>query len=209
MQPLAPEARLRILVADGDGDRLRFISDLVRDLGHEVIPREAALDELGPLTVAEQPDVALVVVEESGAALAQIDDIVQETVCPVIAVMQGEDREFVQEAARRGISAHVTAYDPEGMQSSIDVVLRRFAEYQGLQGAFTRRAVTERAKGVLMERHGVDEHAAFLMLRDEARRTRRKLVDLAEAVLSGHPLLRSTPSDESAPAGSDEPGAGV
>jgi hypothetical protein len=35
--------------------------------------------------------------------------------------------------------------DPEELQSSVDVVLRRFAEYHNLEGAFGRRAVTERA----------------------------------------------------------------
>ena len=40
-----------------------------------------------------------------------------------------------------------------------------------------------------MERHGIDEQAAFDMLRDQARKTHRKLVDLADAVVAGHPLL--------------------
>ena len=38
-------------------------------------------------------------------------------------------------------------------------MLRRFAEYHDLEGAFGRRALTERAKGILMERHSVDESA--------------------------------------------------
>jgi AmiR/NasT family two-component response regulator len=62
-----------------------------------------------------------------------------------------------------------------------------------LEGAFARRAVTERAKGILMERHGIDEQAAFDMLRDQAR-THRKLVDLADAVGAGHAMLPARPS---------------
>jgi AmiR/NasT family two-component response regulator len=83
------------------------------------------------------------------------------------------------------------------MQSAIDIVLRRFAEYHDLEGAFARRAVTERAKGILMERHGMNEQAAFDMLREHARRTQRKLVDVAEAVATSHPMLpaRPTPSE--------------
>jgi AmiR/NasT family two-component response regulator len=78
------------------------------------------------------------------------------------------------------------------LQSSLDVVLSRFAEYQGLEGAFLRRAITERAKGILMERHSVDDQRAFEMLRDEARRTNRKLIEVAEAVtLSVHLLPKS------------------
>jgi response regulator NasT len=63
----------------------------------------------------------------------------------------------------------VRASDAQEMQSVIDIVLRRFAEYHALDGAFGRRALTERAKGILMERHSIDEQAAFEMLRSSAR----------------------------------------
>ena len=66
---------------------------------------------------------------------------------------------FVREASRRGMFAYIEDGDEEDdeWQSSIDIVLRRFAEYHDLEGAFGRRAITERAKGILMERHSVDE----------------------------------------------------
>ena len=99
---------------------------------------------------------------------------------------------FVREASKRGIFAYITDGeddDAHEWQSSIDIVLRRFTEYHDLQGAFGRRAVTERAKGILMERHSVDEDAAFDLLRAHARTTNRKLVDVASAVVDGHALL--------------------
>ena len=68
-------------------------------------------------------------------------------------------------------------------------MLSRFAEYQGLEGAFARRAITERAKGILMERHSIDEKRAFEMLRDEARRSNRKIIEVAEAVTMSVNLL--------------------
>ena len=40
-----------------------------------------------------------------------------------------------------------------------------------------------------MERHSVDDDAAFDMLRDRSRAANRKLVDIASAVVDGHPLL--------------------
>jgi hypothetical protein len=72
-------------------------------------------------------------------------------------------------------------------------VLRRFAEYHDLEGAFGRRAITERAKGILMERHSVDDADAFEMLRDQSRRTNTKLADVAAAVVDGHRLLPKQP----------------
>jgi AmiR/NasT family two-component response regulator len=83
--------------------------------------------------------------------------------------------------------------DAKDWQSSIDIVLRRFTEYHDLEGAFGRRAVTERAKGILMERHSIDEPIAFEMLRDHSRSANRKLVDVASAVVDGHRLLPKQP----------------
>jgi response regulator NasT len=72
-------------------------------------------------------------------------------------------------------------------------VLRRFAEYHDLEGAFGRRAITERAKGILMERHSIDEATAFTMLRDHSRTANRRLVDVASAVVDGHRPLPKQP----------------
>jgi AmiR/NasT family two-component response regulator len=51
------------------------------------------------------------------------------------------------------VFAHINDEDVEDWQSAIDIVLQRFAEYHDLRGALGRRALTERAKGILMERH--------------------------------------------------------
>ena len=184
-------ASLRILVTDGISEQLEVITRTVVGLGHEVIARESSLPEVARLTATERPDVALVIVSQGTThALEMIDQIVHEAACPVIALLHVQDRSFIMEAAKRGIFAYVVdGGDPEELQSSIDVVLRRFAEYHSLEGAFGRRAVTERAKGILMERHGIDDERAFNLLRDQARKTQAKLVDVAEAVVAGHPLL--------------------
>jgi AmiR/NasT family two-component response regulator len=91
------------------------------------------------------------------------------------------------------VFAHISDDDVEDWQSSIDIVLRRFAEYHDLEGAFGRRALTERAKGILMERHSIDERSAFEMLRERSRIDNRKLIDLAAAVADGHRLLPKDP----------------
>jgi AmiR/NasT family two-component response regulator len=159
-----------------------------------VIAREIDVADVGAVTARERPDVALVGLGESSAhALDLIDKIVREAACPVIVLLHARDPAFVKEASRRGVFAHISDADVEDWQSSIDIVLRRFAEYNDLKGAFGRRALTERAKGILMERHSVDEAAAFSMLRDHSRIANRKLIDLAAAVVDGHRLLPGQP----------------
>ena len=172
-------------------------TQIVASMGHEVVARELDVTDVAAATAELRPDVALVGLGESSEhALELISRIVQEAACPVIALLEARDPEFVNEAARRGIFAYVEDGDSDQLQSSLDIVLRRFAEYHNLEGAFGRRAMTERAKGILMERHAIDEHAAFEMLRAHSRRTGRKLVDVAEAVVDSHLMLPAqAPSD--------------
>jgi len=181
---------LRVLIANERRDRLALVAPIVAALGHEVIAREIEVEDVGAVTARERPDVALVGLGESSEhALHLVEKIVHESACPVIALIHAPDPGFVKEASKRGVFAYITDADAKDWQSSIDIVLRRFTEYHDLEGAFGRRAITERAKGILMERHSVDEPVAFEMLREHARTTNRKLVDVASAVVDGHRLL--------------------
>jgi two-component system, response regulator PdtaR len=185
---------LRVLIANERKDRLALVAPIVVALGHEVIAREIEVADVGAVSARERPDVALVGLgESSDHALGLIEKIVQEAACPVIVLLHARDPAFVKEASKRGVFAHISDGDVDDWQSSIDIVLRRFAEYHDLEGAFGRRAVTERAKGILMERHSVDEAAAFDLLRDRSRSANRKLVDVASAVVDGHLLLPKRP----------------
>jgi response regulator NasT len=76
------------------------------------------------------------------------------------------------------------------------VALRRYREaaelsekVDQLETALERRSVIERAKGIVMERHSVDERGAFELLRDHARSSNRRVLDVARAVVDGHGLL--------------------
>jgi AmiR/NasT family two-component response regulator len=184
---------LRVLIANERDDRLAIVAPLVASLGHEVIAHEINSDQVGDVTQRLQPDVALVGVGmDARHALALIDGIVKESACPVIAVLHESDDNFVREAAKLGVFAYLVNDDPSTWQNMMEIVLRRFAEYHSLEGAFGRRAVIERAKGILMERHGIREDAAFSLIRAEARNSNRRVVDVAEGILDGHPLLPPT-----------------
>jgi AmiR/NasT family two-component response regulator len=185
---------LRILIANERKDRLALVAPIVIALGHEVIAREIEVEDVAAVTARERPDVALVGLGASSEhALGLIEKIVREAACPVIVLLHAPDPSFVKEASKRGVFAHISDDDVEDWQSSIDIVLRRFAEFHDLEGAFGRRALTERAKGILMERHSIDENSAFEMLRDQSRLANRKLIDLAAAVVDGHRLLPNKP----------------
>jgi AmiR/NasT family two-component response regulator len=188
--PNGERSPLRVLIANEHTERLAELAAIVRGLGHETIAAEIEIAKVGLATAREHPDVALVGVGRSTThALNLISKIVAEAECPVIAVLPASDASFIRKAASRGVFAYVFDADPASMESAIEIVLSRFSEYHGLQGAFGRRALIERAKGILMERHGIDEGAAFELLRSHARRTNAKVADVASSLVDGHRLL--------------------
>jgi AmiR/NasT family two-component response regulator len=189
-----PTEHLRILIANERQDRLALVASIVAGFGHDVIATEIDPANVAAVTAAERPDVALVGLGESAEhALVLIDKVVREAACPVIVLLHAPDPAFLKEASKRGVFAYVTDTEGEDWQSAIDIVLRRFTEYHNLEAAFGRRAITERAKGILMERHSINETVAFELLRDASRAANRKVIDVATAVVDGHSLLPKQP----------------
>lgn len=131
---------LRVLIANQRADRLEVLAGVVSGLGHEVIAREIHVDEVGAVTARERPDVALVGLgESSDHALQLISEIVRGAYCPVIALLESYDAEWIDHAAQRGVYAYIVDTRPEELQSAIDITLRRFAEFQSVNGAFELR----------------------------------------------------------------------
>jgi len=186
---------LRVLVATEDPCALEELCRAVESLGHRVVARGAEVGDVPSLTERARPEVALVGTGRSSEhALSLVARIVREATCPVIAVLRAPDPELAAHAARRGAFACVAHADRDELACAISVALERYAEFRGLRGAFGRRAVIERAKGILMERYGVDEDAAFALLRRHSERRGMKLADVATAVAEAHALLPGDPA---------------
>lgn len=181
---------LRILAADEDHEALERLGGMLSGLGHDVTAHAIEVSEVAEQVARADPDMSIVVLHrDDDHALALIDEISAYASGPVIVLTQEEDPEFVARAADLGIAAFAAPTSPDTVQSAIELALRRHAEVTRLEtkvgqleGALERRAVIERAKGILMERHGVDDLTAFERLRTHARSHRRRVVDVAREV---------------------------
>jgi len=191
--------RLRVLIADEKEEALDQLRVCLEDLGHDVVPFVVTVSEAIERIATEDPDLAFVMVNHDDEhALELISETVESSSGPVIAhVAHAEDAgSFLQRAAERGIAAYVSSAEPGVIQGAIGVAMRRHADNERLgvkvgqlEDALERRSTIERAKGILMERHSVDERAAFALLRDHARSSGRRVVDVAFSVVDGHALL--------------------
>jgi AmiR/NasT family two-component response regulator len=188
---------LKVLLADQDEGALRIAAALVRDLGHEVTELAVGVQEAAEVIARDDPDLSIVVVyQDDDYALDLIEEIAEYARGPVIAMVEKEDPEFVSAAAQRGIYAYAREGMADSIQSAIEVAVRRHAEKRKLveqvsrlETALERRALIERAKGILMERHSIGDREAFDRLRDHARSRNRTVVDVSASVAEGHALL--------------------
>jgi response regulator NasT len=181
---------LRILVADERQERLAQIAAAVEHLGHDVIAREIEVRHVGAATAEHRPDLAIVALDEdSRHALELIAEIVHEATCCVVTLAEDADDAFVGEAAERGVFAHLDSLEDVELRGGIDIAIQRYRDYRGLLHAFQRRARIEQAKGILMERHDLDDRDAFERIRGEARRSQRRLIDVVDEIIrSGRDL---------------------
>jgi AmiR/NasT family two-component response regulator len=188
---------LTVLVADEDAEALRSTARVISELGHTVASYAVTVRQAAERIAEEDPDISVVAVHDDlEHALDLIDELSESARGPVVAVVEQAKGDFLVRAAARGIDGFARLEDPAEVQGAIEVALRRHrheadlaAQVSQLETALERRSVIERAKGVLMERHGIDERAAFGMMRDHARNRGRKVIDVASAILEGHPLL--------------------
>jgi AmiR/NasT family two-component response regulator len=191
---------LRVLIANQRADRLEVLAQVVSGLGHDVIAREIHVDEVGAVTARERPDVALVGLGESSEhALQLISEIVRNAFCPVIALLESYDSDWIDQAAERGVYAYIVDTRPEELQSAIDITLRRFAEFQNVHGAFElrkaellrdaelslarRRQLLEIHDGVVQQL-AVAQMALALDRADDTRESLASALETARAVVS-------------------------
>jgi AmiR/NasT family two-component response regulator len=184
------ESGLRVLVADEDTRALDGVAAILRTLGHDVVARATSADGCAAAIHEDEPHLAMVKLHSDDEhALDLIEELIDVGGCPVIALLDREDPDFVARAAEHGIIAYAQPVDEENVKSSLEIAVRRFAELSELgdavgqlENAIARRATIERAKGILMERHGISEKEAFEMLRTEARSNNRRVYEVASDV---------------------------
>jgi AmiR/NasT family two-component response regulator len=194
---------LRIVLADKDLGTLRVTASQVRDLGHTPIEIAVDLRAAAEAIARDDPDLAIVVVyEDDRYALELIEEMTEYASGPVIALLDREDAAFVARAAESGIDAYARQDTTESIQSAIEVAIRRWRERRALgeevgrlEGALERRATIERAKGMLMERHGIEARAAFDRMRSYARAHNRTVLEVSAAVAEGDDLPGGRPDD--------------
>ena len=184
---------LKIVVADDELDMRDYFQQILPLLGHQVVGVAQNGRELVDLCAAAHPD--LVITDIKMPDMDGIDaatELYRRAPVPVILVSAFHDPEFI----RRAEADHILAYlvkpiKQADLEPAIGIAMRRFEQFQALRKetsdlkqALEDRKVIERAKGILMKKAGLDEHDAFRRLQKLASDKNRKLIEIAQTILT-------------------------
>jgi AmiR/NasT family two-component response regulator len=189
---------LRIAVADDEPDMQDYFRTILPRLGHEVVAVAGTGRELVELCRATRPDLVITDIKmpdmdgiEAAAQLSRDGPV------PVILVSAFHDAEFIQRAEADHVLAYlVKPIKQDDLKPAIAIAMRRFEQFQALRQeaadlrqALEDRKTIEKAKGILMKKAGLDEHDAFRRLQRLASDKNKKLVEIAQMILTAEEAL--------------------
>jgi response regulator NasT len=145
-----------------------------------------------------QPD--LIIVDANSDARDVLEHIVvasRDERRPIVLFTDDDTTSSMDAAMAAGVSAYIVdGLRPERIKPVLNVALARFRQEQKLLAELSdtrlklaERKVIERAKGLLMARHGLTEDQAFQKLRGMAMNKKLKLADIAQRILDVEDLL--------------------
>lgn len=190
--------KLSIVVVEEDRDRALLIVDSLRESGDHQINIVSEVTSLARRISELNPDIVLVditsptrdMLEELALASSPLER-------PVAMFVEESDDNLTRAAIEAGVSAYVVdGMQPRRIKPVIDAAIARFhmfhrmrAELAATRRALEERKVIDRAKGILMKARGIDEDDAYALLRKTAMDQGRKVIDVAEALVTAAGLL--------------------
>lgn len=184
---------LRVLIAEDESLTRTILRARLEKLGHQVVAEAENGLQAVEAARATKPDVILMDIrmpEMDGIEAAR--QIVAEHPCALLFLTAYNDEELVEQATETGALAYLMKpFRKEDLAPALEVAIRRFRQLQDqnqeiacLKEALETRKRIERAKGILMDRHGMTEQDAFSYIHFTARNQNKKMREIAERILA-------------------------
>jgi two-component system, response regulator PdtaR len=202
----ATQHRARIVIADDESLIRMDLRDMLSHLGYDVVGE--AGDGRTAIDLARQlaPDLIIMDIkmpEMDGISAANI--VAEERIAPVVLLTAYSESTLIGRAKDAGVCGYlVKPFRETELTPVIELALARFSDMQELEREVTdlrealeTRKLVERAKGVLMEVHGLRESDAFNRMRKTSMDNRKSMREVAEAILLTHEVQMGTTNGNS------------
>ncbi len=187
----------RIIIADDESLIRLDLREMLTHLGYDVIGE--AGDGRSALDLARklQPDLVIMDIKMPDVdGISAAEELTREKIAPVVLLTAYSDQGLVDRAKEAGVVGYVVKpFRETELMPVIELSMARFEEFRslerevgGLKEALETRKLIERAKGVLMEVHGLREAEAFHRIRRTSMDARKSMKEVAEAILLTHEM---------------------
>jgi AmiR/NasT family two-component response regulator len=187
----------RIIVAEDDSVIRMDLKEELQRQGYLVVGDAGDGQSAVNLARELRPDLVVMDIrmpEMDGISAAEI--LTREKLAPVVLLTAYSDQELIDRARNAGVVHYVTKpWRASDLRPAIEIALSRFHEFRAmetkvrdLEDHLATRKVVEKAKGVLMEKHGITEQEAFRRIQKASMNNRKSMKEIAEAILLAEEL---------------------
>ena len=185
---------VRVIIAEDEAIIRLDLKEILQEEGYEVVGETGRGDEAVELVKQLEPDVAILDIKMPGLdGLAAAREISGEHRAAVVILTAFSQRDLIEEARDAGALAYlVKPFQKSELIPAVEVALGRFAEMKALADEnsslaeqLATRKLVDRAKGILMDKHGMAEADAFRFVQKTAMDSRRSLAEVAQSVIDG------------------------
>lgn len=181
---------MKIVIADDESVIRMDLREALEGAGHEVVGEAADGREAVALAETLQPDVVLLDVKMPRMSGVVAAGKIKAAPCVILTAYP--DARTVARAKKSGAFTFLLKpYKEAELLAALEMAAARFEERRALEreladsrGKLEARKIIDRAKGLLMDRHGLKEGEAFRLLQKRSMDTRRSLVEVAKEILS-------------------------
>ena len=187
--------RIRVVIAEDEAIIRLDLKETLQDEGYVVVGDTGRGDTAVEMVRELKPDVAILDVKMPGLdGIEAARRINQEGDTAIVILTAFSQRDLIEQAVEAGALAYlVKPYKRSELVPAVEIARSRHRELRALsEHAATlaerldARKVIDRAKGVLMDRDGLTEQAAFTYVQQAAMQTRQTMKAVAQRILDDH-----------------------
>lgn len=196
-----PERTKRVVIAEDEAIIRLDLKEILESEGYEVVGETGRGDEAVELVATHQPDLAILDVKMPGLdGIEAARRITSDYRTAALILTAFSQRNLIEDARDAGVAAYlVKPFQRNELIPAIEVAIARFEEHRAIEDEYARlsgevasledkletRRLVDRAKGVLMDKHGLGEAEAFSFIQRTAMDRRTRMADVAKEILSG------------------------
>lgn len=189
---------LNVLVIDENRIRAAIIEEGLRDAGYDQVTVIDVMHGLARRIADLNPDIIVIDLENPNRdMLESMFQLSRAVKRPIAMFVDKSDEASIEAAVEAGVSAYIVdGLKQERVRPILKMAISRFNAFSRLsreleetRGELENRKVIDRAKGLLMRSRGLSEEGAYALLRRTAMNQNRKIVEIAQSLVTAASLL--------------------